>query len=520
MKFKRPFFFTFLLLIFSYQISALEFSARLLPAYGITFSDEFDSALGGTLSLDFSTFNLRKRDEVYFSLQASPFFLSAEGLDRMKVYDFDFAAGYNYRISDRLSASLEGYGGIWFFPEDSDLELESTSGISLGARLSGNFYISPTLKASLFTGYKSYYTKPENFFSTLELGLGISINLTKVLSSSTGIAIDNYETESIFPIFYARYDENSFGQVSFTNIEKTDITDIEVSVFIEQFMSAPKVIASYDRIKPGENFDAKLTAFFNEGILSQLQNKTSEAELTVTYKNLGSTTTFRQTLPLQTLTRNSMSWKDDRQAAAFISAKDGAAERFARQITLALKDTIGQKAAPNHTYAKAVYEVLKSYGINYVLDPSSVFSTSDVESIDFLQFPYQTLLYYGGDCDDLSILNCSMLEALGVSTALITIPGHIYMAYDSGVSKAEAERIFGSGKFVHQNGKNWIPLEITVPQDSFDLAMTLGIRQWNKYPKERLLLPVEEAWKEYKPVTVPGSDISVPFPSRAVKKFN
>ena len=60
---------------------------------------------------------------------------------------------------------------------------------------------------------------------------------------------------------------------------------------------------------------------------------------------------------------------------------------------------------------------------------------TDTVSVDFLQFPYQTLLYHGGDCDDLSILNCSLFEALGIQTAFITIPGHIYMAYEISLAK-------------------------------------------------------------------------------------
>ncbi len=39
----------------------------------------------------------------------------------------------------------------------------------------------------------------------------------------------------------------------------------------------------------------------------------------------------------------------------------------------------------------------------------------------------------GGDCDDLSILVCSLFEAVAIDTAFITVPGHIFMAFDSGL---------------------------------------------------------------------------------------
>lgn len=173
-----------------------------------------------------------------------------------------------------------------------------------------------------------------------------------------------------------------------------------------------------------------------------------------------------------------MSWVDDRRAAAFISSHDGAVQRFARPNS-------------NDRYAQSVFTVLKAYGINYVIDPSSAFVDNiETEAVDFLQFPYQTLLYHGGDCDDLTILNCS---------------------------KSEADSSYGSGRYVWQNNKAWILVEITFSQDTYGLATQLGMKQWNKYPKERLLISVADAWKKYKPVSVPESDISVIFPKDALR---
>jgi transglutaminase-like putative cysteine protease len=501
------------------KLSAAEFSFRVMPSYDFAIKSSFKNVLGGTVSFDLSPLTVRGRDEIYFSVQASPIFLMAPNVKTVNFFDFGGAAGYNFRINDRFAVAAELHLGGWSFPKNTEMNLEAASGISFGARLLGNYYISPILKAGIFAGYKNYYYKPEPFLHSVELGIGLSINLTKSLFGSSGVKTENFETAPLFPVFYAHYDNNSFGTISFTNIEKNDITDIEISVYIEQFMSVPKVVANYDRIKPGEEFSADLTAFLNESIMNQMQNQLTDALVTVEYKSLGQKSSFESRFFMQTLTRNSMSWEDDRRAAAFVSAKDGAIQRFSRQITLALKDKIASTSSVNYLYARAVFEVFKSYGINYVIDPTSVFSTSDTVAVDFLQFPYQTLLYHGGDCDDLSILNCSLMESLGVATAFITIPGHIYMAYDSGLTAAEADRVYGKGKYIEQDGKVWIPVEITVPQDNFDLALKLGMRQWNKYADDHKLIPIHEAWEEFKPVTVPESDISVQFPKNALKSI-
>ena len=500
-------------------LPAADFSVRFMPSYDFAIDSSFNTVFSGVVSLDFSPLTVRTRDEIYFSLQASPVFLMAPNVDTVNIYSAGGALGYNFRINDRLSVAAELNGGLWTLPEDTERQLTSASGLLLGGRVSANYYVSPILKAGLFAGYQNYYYKPKSFLQSVQVGAGVTIDLKKAFSKADGIKAQNIETAPLFPIFYAHYDSSSFGTVQFTNIEKNDITDVEISVFIEQFMSVPKVVNTIERVKPGEEFSADFTAFLNESIMNQMQNQLTDAVVTVSYKSLGQRSSFETRCFLQTLTRNSMSWEDDRQAAAFVSAKDGAIQRFARQITLALRDRVGSAESANYLYARAVFEVLKTYGINYVVDPTSVFSTSDTVSVDFLQFPYQTLLYHGGDYDDLSILNCSLFEALGIESAFITIPGHIYMAYDSGLTASQADRVYGKGKYIVQNDKVWIPFEITVPQDTFELGLKLGMRQWNKYSEDHNLIPIHEAWTEFKPVTVPESDVSVQFPKEVLKNF-
>ena len=513
------FIFSLMLSLLPASLSAAEFSVRLLPAYDFALQSSFENVFSGTVSLDLSPITVRKRDEIYFSLQGGTIFMLAPNVDPVNFYNFGGAVGYNFRVTDRIGVSAEANAGMWTLPENKEKKLESASGLSFGGRLAADYYLSPVLKAGVFGGYQNYFYKPKPFLHSIQAGVGITINLTKSLFKSDGIKAEESEASPLFPIFYAHYDSNSFGRVSFTNIEKNDITDVEISVFIEQFMSVPKVVNTIERVKPGEEFSAELTAFLNESIMNQMQKQMTDVVVTVSYKSLGQKNQFENRFFLQTLTRNSMSWEDDRRAAAFVSAKDGAVQRFARQISLALRDKIDSAESPNQLYAKAIFAVLKEYGINYVIDPTSVFSTSDTVAVDFLQFPYQTLLYHGGDCDDLSILNCALFESLGIQTAFITIPGHIYMAYDSGLTAGAADRIYGKGKYIVQNDKVWIPFEITVPQDNYELALKLGLRQWNKYSNDHNLIPVHDAWNEFKPVTVPESDVSVQFPKEALKNL-
>ena len=500
-------------------VTAAELQFRLIPSAGLQTEYEGAVLLCGTAAIDLNAITVRKRDDLYFSLQATPQLLltntKTDSLDPIPMFDVGLGLGYNFKINDRICAGFEALGGIWILPEVTN-KLNSSGNIMFGGRLSAGYNLTPYFTVSAAASYKNYYSKPETFLNKFEVGLALTYNITKGLFSKSALRVDNYEVKPLFPVFYSRYENNSFGTVTFVNGEKNDITDVEVTVFIEQFMSVPKSVAFFENVGLGKEFSADLSAFLNENMLNQLQNQLTDAVVTVTYKNLGSKQEFSQRISLQTLTRNSMSWEDDRSAAAFVSGNDGAVQRFARRIELSLKDKLGQY--PNMQYAEAVFKVLKAYGINYVVDPASAFTDNvGTASVDFLQFPYQTLLYHGGDCDDLSILNCSLLESLGVATAFITIPGHIYMAYDSGVPLELAEGRLGRGKYISAEGKAWIPVEITVPQDSYALALSLGIKQWNKYPNDHVLIPLSKAWEEYKPVSVPASDISLQFPKNALR---
>ena len=90
---------------------------------------------------------------------------------------------------------------------------------------------------------------------------------------------------------------------------------------------------------------------------------------------------------------------------------------------------------------------------------------------------------------------------LGIETAFITVPGHIYAAFDVG----DDYWLAGNGDIIEIAGRRWLPVEITVPDQGFARAWRIGALQWARYGDEAELLPVREAWVLYPSVTVPGS---------------
>lgn len=512
---KKRFKVLFSLLLCCSSLSAVETELRFMPAMNLAAGSVYDSVPSLGLSLDIIPVNVRGIDDLTFSLQGTAAFLNANGIESLNLFDGSFASGYNFRFMDRFSIGAELSIGLWNVPSNETNKTSAASGISVGGRAYGSFYVFPELEVGASFGYKQFMYKPKPFMNDFEIGLYAKYNFTRGFSVTSKLITTGAETSPVFPVFYSHYDENSFGRISFLNDEKTAIQDVEISIFIEQYMTNPKVIGEFDRIERGQEFNVALTAFLNENILDLLQNQLADAQIIVTYTTLGKRISHEENLELQVLNRNSMSWEDDRRAAAFVSGRDGTIRRFTKQLKVMLNGEMYNDIPVNIQYAAAIFGLLKTYGINYVIDPSSAFTDNiGTASIDFLQFPYQTIIYHGGDCDDLSILNCALLEALGISTAFITVPGHIYMAFDSGLSPSQAGSHLAAGRYIVQDNKVWIPVEITVTQDTFDLAWQLGIVEWKKYGNESQLIPLSGAWELYKPVSIAGSDTDIAVPPK------
>ena len=180
---------------------------------------------------------------------------------------------------------------------------------------------------------------------------------------------------------------------------------------------------------------------------------------------------------------DAITWNDDRKVAAFVSEKDPAVLSFSKNVAAVVKSRGNGALSLNLQTALAMHQALQLFGLSYVPDPKSPYAESSKKKdvVDFLQFPRQTFEYRSGDCDDLTILFCSLLEAVGIETAAITIPGHIYMAFDIDASPAEVRRSYlHPDDFIFMADKSWVPVEITERTEGFLRAWQEGAQEWRE----------------------------------------
>ena len=442
--------------------------------------------------------------------------MALPGVSPVSILQGELGTGFHLDFADRLALDLNIDAGLYNAKATS-----SASGITAGGSLTFTYKINPSIYADVTATARHYSGKPSPLMM-INAGLapGLTFNISEIINKKTKLQIGLTELNPVFPVLYSWYENNSFGKIEITNKEDSSITDVTVSFFQPQYMAHAKECATFKRIKCDETVSVDLYAFFNEQMLELREKTDTSSYIIVNYSRLGKKLSQSYALDVPVYGRNNMSWDDDRRAAVFVSSKDPAAMQFAKYTASIVRDNLCIDVPVNIQYAIGIFQALNEFGLNYVVDPSSAFEDNvGTSSIDFLQFPYQTLMYRGGDCDDLSILVCSLFEAVGIDTAFITVPGHIFMAFDSGLTPEQAKTIFKNrSEYIVDDGKVWMPLEITLSDEGFYRACRYGAREWNAAEAKgaAALYKMHDCWKIYQPISVPGASAFFNIPESEI----
>ncbi|MCP5452361.1 MAG: tetratricopeptide repeat protein [Spirochaetaceae bacterium] len=344
--------------------------------------------------------------------------------------------------------------------------------------------------------------------------LGLNYALPVAGNAGT-IEFASADVGAVFPVLRSYYDDNAVGSARVVNAGSRTLTGLKVSFVVPQYMDAPKECAVIERLAPGESVDVPLYGLFNDRILGVTEATKASAEIRV---ERGSSPAQAKTVTVVVYDRNALTWDDDRHAAAFVSSKDPWVLDLSGNIAAAVKDSRAPEVPENIQSAIAFHEGLRAYGIGYALSPNRPFATGAVDAgaVDSLKFPRQTLGYRAGDCADLSVLYASFFEAAGIRTAFITVPGHIFMAFDSGLSRAEAAaRAMDERELVVVDGRVWIPIETTLRSAGFVEAWRAAAAQWREARLGDVagFYPVHESWEKFAPVGLPADGSSVTPPA-------
>ena len=392
--------------------------------------------------------------------------------------------------------------------------------------LKGGGTVTYALSRSVRLGLGATYDHHFSLYNGISAFVGVNVRLGSEDGRSRVDPVD-IRLDPIYPVFYQYYDDNPLGSAIIRNNEKGTVRDVKVSFFVNQFMEKPKLCAQIPEMKKDEEQRIPLFALFTDNILEITEGSKVTGEIIIEYDYLDSVVSGGTGETIQIYHRNAMTWEDDRRAASFVTAKDPEVLRFSKSIAGAMRNEGNQAVDSNFRSALGLFEALRIFGINYVIDPASSYIelSENKYSLDYLQFPVQTLSYRAGDCDDLSILYSALLESIGIETAFITIPGHIYMAFSLEMNPQEARKVFAeTDELIIHGDRVYVPVEITMIQEGFLEAWNTGARQWieNNTSGTAQLYPIHEAWNTYAPVGMadPNARIEGVAADQVVRSYN
>jgi tetratricopeptide (TPR) repeat protein len=317
------------------------------------------------------------------------------------------------------------------------------------------------------------------------------------------------------------YAANPAGSVSVRNTSVLKVDNVRASVMIPRFMDFPAEAPALASLAPGASASFPLTLPLNRSVLELQEDMTVQARIDVTCNTGGSAQTVSRIVPATIHRNTALTWDDTAKIASFVTPNEEVVNGFARRSLAPAGEEKRFLLSPKLFQAMRVCDALAAHGITYVEDPASPISTSlgKPAVVDTVQLPRVTLFNRAGDCDDTTALLASLLEAIGVRTAILTTPGHIFIAFDTG-EPAESARFLSNSKLqiIARAGSAWIPVETTSPlQKGFISAWAAGSQLVGTYrtngPFE--FIQLAEARASYPPLPLPPSTIAVAEPARS-----
>jgi len=415
----------------------------------------------------------------------------------------------DFQVLQNLSLGAYARGGFFYgFLSGAD---PSGSG---NAFLEGGAYAAYRLFPYLSLGVDASYRAFAGFATDMSLSLVASYHW--YYSSPSILELSQPELR-VLPILYMYYSRNPLAAISVRNATDQPVTDVLIRFFAPQFMVEAGTCSSPFLLAPHEERSIAIRPLLTEKVLTISEGTEVSAMIWADFTFKGKRYRKEVMAPLEVASRNAIVWDDSRKAACFVTAKDPAVLRFAKNFAALLRGRSVPAFGDALLRAMILHEAISAYGLAYALDPVTPYASfsKDRTALDFLQFPYQTLEYRGGDCDDLSVLYSALLESLGIESAFITVPGHILVAFRlEGDQRAALSGLHSRNDFIVRGESIWVPVETTSLEGGFLRAWRLGAQCWSDAMAKDTagFFPVHEAWELYPAVGFAGPEAAISLP--------
>ncbi|MEE3313870.1 MAG: hypothetical protein VZR56_06915 [Treponema sp.] len=309
------------------------------------------------------------------------------------------------------------------------------------------------------------------------------------------VSVESLDLTALFPVLMNVYATDPAGYITVKNNGSSTLKNISVTAYVRKYMDFPSKGGEIKTLRPGEQDDIAINTVLNKKVLQVSENTVLQMQFTISWEEEGKSKSLSITRPVTLYKKSAMTWADTAMLSCFIQPNDPTVSSF---VFASLSQNKSDLISTNVTKALALANSIGAIPLTYVADPNTpVTQVIDNEfSVDTVRFPAETLSLKGGDCDDMTTLFCSVMESAGIPSALITTPGHIFAAFDTGLKESavwsKLENDYGT---LTINGHIWIPVETTILYNGFEAAWKSASKELAKNPYEYTL--VQEAWNLY-----------------------
>jgi hypothetical protein len=354
-------------------------------------------------------------------------------------------------------------------------ETDAELGIFLGGGLNVVLASWLALNADIKYHLISRTSSQKADLSGMQMGFGFSFMFGS-MPELLRIEDINVIVEDIYPAYYEFYSTYPILQVSVRNMASYPI-EVNLHSNIEGYSERSQE-SGFIKIPPGEIEKIPVYAIFGQKLLYAKQREPAIVDLSLEAR-AGATHTESMSVNVMIHSRNAWNGEVNR-LSFFLTPDDEEIINKSRSIVRQFENN-GNTKTLKFNHAREIFNDLTLAGIQYQTDPNIPYYQDD-----YVQYAVETIEKKTGDCDDLVILYCSLLESIGIQTAFIDVRdpekdiAHLYMMFDSGLAPNEGYIITtNEKKYIIRKGASgkksiWIPVETTLVENGFDQAWNSG----------------------------------------------
>ncbi|MFW5689331.1 MAG: hypothetical protein ACOC1U_07155, partial [Spirochaetota bacterium] len=329
------------------------------------------------------------------------------------------------------------------------------------------------------------------------------------------LRVEDVAIDDLFPSLFTRYQERAAGRVTIRNTATREIRDLQVTAEM-RFLDFPTRGGRIATLAGGAAAELEVRLPISSRTLSLQESTPVPVNVTVSYRHDEREYSSSEVVIVTVHRATALTWDDSAKLAAYVTPRDGIVEQFVSPFLSVGR--AGAYAISEQLFRAArISDAVAASGLEYIEDPQSGITEvlGNPSVIDTVRFPRTTMRVGYGDCDDTTALLASLFESVGIASAIMTSPGHVFLAFDTGEPEQnrwlfESER---TAAFSHR-GTVWLPYETTILDQGFLASWEEGSRLYTRYSQtdEIEFIPLSTTRERFPPLPLEAASFSITPP--------